>query len=475
MEIVEDIDKENVCERSFCTNDNSITSGVSTIETMGKDTHKTNNKRHSQDPYKPAAKKKPDPIMDKGKILGSKDNVSQDSSQGGKNQSGISYIKSDSGPYKGIINMMVEDKNNPPKPPMDMEISRKFIKMGIKFMVIDRTGRYRWEITFADKSAANNALNNPYIRKAGFTISIPWYLVYRKIVIKGIPTDITEGEIWEELKESNPNMVFDKEGIYRLKTRTYQDGEIQYVDSTTVRLNIRSTSIPSHIILWKTRSKVTPYIPNIRQCFKCGQLSHATKFCTNMAKCLTCSREIHEGAACSFPIRCINCEGSHKALSKECPEVIIKKRTTTLMATENIDYNVARKIVAQEGRTPMKTNNNINFGSARAPDIYSREFPRLPTKTQAMSPQPNSLKGPPFMSTKTFSSAMTSDKISDKDTSPTWTSNSECNGKWLKIMEFLNSHEEGPTVISEFFELISKHSSKSSSQNGQIKGSTVEL
>lgn len=145
------------------------------------------------------------------------------------------------------------------------------------------------------------------------------------------------------------------------------------------------------------------------------------------------------------------------------------------MAIENIDYNVARKIVAQEGRIPMKTNNNINIGSSRAPDIYSPEFPRLPTKTQATSPQSNSSKGPSSISTKTFSSAMTSDKISDKDSSPTWTSNKECNGKWLKIMEFLNSHEDSPSVISEFFELINKHSSKSPSQNGQIKGSTVEL
>lgn len=270
MEIVEAIDKESVCEKSFWTNDISITSGDSTNGTMGKDTHKTNNKRRSQDPYKPVAKKKPDSMMDKEKILGSSVNNSQSSSQGGKNQPGITYIKSDSGPYRGIINMIVEDKNNPPKPPMDMEISRKLIKMGIKFTVIDRTGRYRWVITFADKSAANNALNNPYIRKAGFTISIPWYLVFRKIVIKGIPTDISDAELWEELKESNPTLVFDREGIYRLKTRTYQDGGIQYVDSTTVRLNIRSASIPSHIILWKTRSRVTPYIPNIRQCFNCG-------------------------------------------------------------------------------------------------------------------------------------------------------------------------------------------------------------
>lgn len=225
MESEKALDKETVLRKSFFTNGNSVIPVDFTNVTMGKDTHKVNNKRHSQDSYKPSAKKKPDPILEKTKISDSSD---IDSSQGPKNLSGITYIKSDNGPYRAVINMIIEDKNNPPKPPMDMEISRTLIKMGIKFSVIDRTGRYRWAITFPDKSAANNALNNPYIRKSRFTISVPWYLVFRKIVVKGIPTDISDDELWEELKESNPTMVFDREGIYRLKTRSYQDGEIQY-------------------------------------------------------------------------------------------------------------------------------------------------------------------------------------------------------------------------------------------------------
>lgn len=77
-------------------------------------------------------------------------------------------------------------------------------------------------------------------------------------------------------------------------------------------------------------------------------MSHSTKFCKNTAKCLSCGLEKHnEADSCSNILCCINYKGCHRSLSKECPEIIIKKRTTELMAQQNIDYNTARKIVLQ--------------------------------------------------------------------------------------------------------------------------------
>lgn len=169
-------------------------------------------------------------------------------------------------------------------------------------------------------------------------------MVYHKAVIKGITTDVTNEEIWMELKESNPTLVFDTEDIFRLKTRSFIDGTVNYINSTSVRLNLRAATVPSHVFMWRTRMTMTPYIPGIRQCFNCGQLNHATKFCKNNAKCLTCSLDSHQGdSICSNKMCCINCGGNHRSLAKDCPEVIIKKRTTALMASQNIDFNTAKK------------------------------------------------------------------------------------------------------------------------------------
>ncbi|CAL1681107.1 unnamed protein product [Lasius platythorax] len=83
---------------------------------------------------------------------------------------------------------------------------------------------------------------------------------------------------------------------------------------------------------------MSPFVPNIRQCFNCGQLSHSTKFCTNAAICLVCGLNKHsEINQCSNVMCCVNCKGVHRSLFKDCPEIILKKRTTELMVMQNMD------------------------------------------------------------------------------------------------------------------------------------------
>lgn len=263
------------------------------------------------------------------------------------NNRGLTYIKSDLGPYKAVISLKPTDNvDSVVKIPMDVEVSRSLIKCGVRFSLIERISRNKWYITFVNKMDANDAISNKFIPKSRFIINIPWFLVFRKVVIKGVPLDVTNEELWNELKESNANLTFDKDDIYRLKARSFVEGETKYVDSTSVKLSLRAASVPSNVLLWRTRLEMSPYVPNIRQCFNCGQLNHSTKFCKNAAKCLACGQDRHEdGNPCSNILCCINCKGCHRSLSRECPEIIIKRKTTELMATQNIDYNSARKIV----------------------------------------------------------------------------------------------------------------------------------
>lgn len=46
--------------------------------------------------------------------------------------------------------------------------------------------------------------------------------VFSIIIIKSIPVDVNNEEIWKELTESNPNLVFDREDMFRLRSRTYE-------------------------------------------------------------------------------------------------------------------------------------------------------------------------------------------------------------------------------------------------------------
>lgn len=260
-------------------------------------------------------------------------------------------------------------------------------------------------ITCLDREAANNATTNKFILESKYSITIPWYIVYRKVVIRGIPGNFTNEDIWLELKDSNPSLIFDKEDIYRFQRRTYVEGVSTFVNTTSVRLNLRASLVPTHVFLWKSRLSMSAYIPSIRQCFNCGQLSHSTKFCKNVAKCLTCGSDRHENnSECSNIPSCINCTSNHRSLSKECPEVIIKKKITEFMANYNMDYNSAKKLVLQGA--PIFGQEDFNCDmifKQRLPNPW--EFPPLrklmnnilhegkaPQYTTTRTPSPNPVK-----------------------------------------------------------------------------------
>lgn len=78
------------------------------------------------------------------------------------------------------------------KSPMDIEVSRSLLNMGINFSLLERISRFKWQITFESKDSANNAINNKYVQKSNYSIDIPKYMLYRKVVVKGIPANISK-------------------------------------------------------------------------------------------------------------------------------------------------------------------------------------------------------------------------------------------------------------------------------------------
>nr|XP_012216460.1 PREDICTED: uncharacterized protein LOC105668589 [Linepithema humile] len=157
--------------------------------------------------------------------------------------------------------------------------------------------------------------------------------------------------------------------------------------------------IPPSVFMWRTRLQMAPYIPSIRRCYKCGQLNHATKFCKNSAKCLLCGKDLHpEHQQCVTKPNCINCNGKHHTLAKECPETIIKKKATELMAFKNINYNLAKKKLVQGFYNKPETNKILphlsqgtHFPSLDSPFI-GRSFAAI-TKGSTNS---NSCSSPPI-------------------------------------------------------------------------------
>lgn len=139
-------------------------------------------------------------------------------------------------------------------------ISKCREKTGVNFSLLERINRHKWQITFENKDGANNAIKNRYAQQSNYKIDIPEYMLYRKVIVKGIPVDISKGEFLDELRASNPGLVCEEHDFFRLRARVY----------------VRVPVALSHIYMWRSRIPVTLYIPSIRQCFNCGQLNHST-------------------------------------------------------------------------------------------------------------------------------------------------------------------------------------------------------
>lgn len=140
----------------------------------------------------------------------------------------------------------------------------------MNYVELSRIGKAKWSIEFDSRSQTNSAMNNRFIKETGkFKLEIPWFLVHRNGVIRHIPISITIDALEEEIKKSNPSMPVI--ALCRLKKKGRKDdGTFELMDTKSVKITIRSSTCPSHLIIWKLKTPVSPFVPSIRRCFRCG-------------------------------------------------------------------------------------------------------------------------------------------------------------------------------------------------------------
>lgn len=268
------------------------------------------------------------------------------------------FTSTDKGPFKILFKIRKELIFSSMRSPSNLTLAHDLIaKYNIRFDSIAKRSKFTWIVTFANREQANNALQNQLLPDSKYETEIPWNAVFRRFVIRGIPTDLEDEYILKELQKSNPDYIIND--IYRFKRRIYDNDESTLINTGTIKVTVRGQTIPDSINLWGIKVNTNIFIPSIRQCFKCGQLSHMTKFCTNKSKCLRCGDDFdttHD--ICMKSPRCMNCEGEHCTLDKNCPEVILRKETTQMMAIYNIDFNEARRRLRPD---PPPTRNLQNF------------------------------------------------------------------------------------------------------------------
>lgn len=255
------------------------------------------------------------------------------------------FIETDLGPYKTILTYAAI-LGNSQKPPSNSDTKRILHEIDVKYVEIKRIGKIKWAVLFESRLQANIAMEKPW-KKSKYRMEIPWFLVYRNVVIERIPLDTTMEKLEEEIRKSNP--LIPVVALFRVKKKVRRENLFELAETESVKITVRSTKCPSHFVIWEVRTPVSPYVLSIRRCFKCGQLDHITKFCKNSEICLRCGETLRrkrtEHQDCTRTARCVNCKGPHRSLHPKCPEVIDQITIYGVMAEYNIGYIEAKEMV----------------------------------------------------------------------------------------------------------------------------------
>ncbi|XP_034936031.1 uncharacterized protein [Chelonus insularis] len=275
------------------------------------------------------------------------------------------YEKSDKSPFVVQLSKQRNNLEVNDKPILALEVARILFRAGIKYDQLAPISKRVWEVTFHSRDAANQMLRNKFLQEWGYNAFVPFWKVFRKGVIKDIPIDFEPELITTELNNGNPglNVV---ESV-RLKRRVKERGNVTWEDTTSVQVTMRIKEIPNAVYFWKTRIGLSPFIPAVRKCYRCGKVGHSIKFCKEEEKCLRCGNNKHdEENGCM--LKCINCKGSHFSLDSKCPKLRELYEISRIIAEKNVSFPTARDLYFKR---------HFNAQENLRPSVDSLNFPVL--------------------------------------------------------------------------------------------------
>lgn len=259
------------------------------------------------------------------------------------------YELNDIGPYIVII----KKKERSTRPNSVLHICNMMRKLNYNYKSVFNENKWTTKIILETRQIANYLLNDQRVStKYGYRAFLTQELLFRKIVVRDIPTDITTDELKTELYIDQGKIII--QDIFRLQRRNQKK---ELVPTESICVTLRSRDLPYDVSMWNAKLSFQPYVQGIRQCFKCGKLDHSTKFCKAVeAICLKCGNTLH--GDCQEILKCINCGGPHKSLDFSCTKVQEAKEINKIRAYDNVSYFEAKNTLKKYQQTlvvPLKT------------------------------------------------------------------------------------------------------------------------
>lgn len=199
-------------------------------------------------------------------------------------------------------------------------------------------------IQFTDEKSAEVLVQCKTFNENGLKCQRPMEIDRSYGVIHNIDIELSDEEIQQQISSQMAILA-----VKRLKRKNTFDGHWELCES--VRLCFDGPSLPTHIFIYDTRVKVSPYTYPVTQCSRCWRFGHTIRMCPSVK--IICPKCTKSHANCETTLfKCNNCMGRHMAMSKICPAYHRERRLRELMAEFNCSYKKALTIYVPPSPQP---------------------------------------------------------------------------------------------------------------------------
>ena len=233
--------------------------------------------------------------------------------------------------HKALVRSKINQTPEMIKNQLKSKVNPTEIKVGITSLKMLRDGRLMIE---ASSKQEIEALGNKIEETCGAELEVSIQKRRNpRMVLLGIPEDITTDNIETTLAKQNPELDI-KEGDIRAKfsytTKRETKNLVIEVDSGT-----RKKLIQTRIKLGWTICRADDYIV-AKRCFRCSRFNHNFRDCRGEETCPLCtgSHKLRDCTATKSEYKCINCltynrhhqttqiDTAHSSLDKSCPSLM---------------------------------------------------------------------------------------------------------------------------------------------------------
>lgn len=255
--------------------------------------------------------------------------------------------------------------------PKQMALAKLLRSENIKNIIsIKYKSPYKILIESSDKENAEKMLSNRKLAEMDIRCSLTQEVQSTYGIVRNVDLDVIEEEMINIFEST-----FEILSIKRLNKFIENN---KWVESETVRVCFKSSTLPSYIQIYGCRFKVEPYTFPVTQCSGCWRYGHTKKYCpTKKIICPKCGEQHQNCETQNFV--CINCKGNHMALNKTCPTFQREKDIRKIMCMENCTYrkglqlfNNKKKIDEQVSKD--ETNNINNYRESNNIDERNKTY-----------------------------------------------------------------------------------------------------